>query len=53
MAKYVCNMCGYTYIEELGDQTQNIEPGTKFINLPNDWLCPICGVGKDEFTAQE
>ena len=42
--KYVCSVCGYVYDEENG-----IAPGTKFADLPEDFVCPICGVGKDSF----
>ncbi len=52
MAKYVCNVCGYIYDEDLGDDSQNIAPGTKFEDLPSDWLCPLCSVGKDEFSKE-
>ena len=43
--KYVC-VCGYEYDEEAGDPDNGIEPGTKFEDLPEDWVCPICGLGK-------
>lgn len=48
--KYICDACGYIYDEELGDPENGIEPGTKFENLPEDYECPICGVGTDMFT---
>ena len=51
--KYVCSVCGYVYDEELGDPENGIEPGTKFEDLPEDYECPLCGVGKDEFEAEE
>lgn len=50
MAKYQCNVCGWVYDPEKGDPSQNIPPGTAFENLPEDWTCPECGAGKDEFT---
>ena len=50
MAKYQCNVCGYVYDPEAGDSTQSVAPGTPFENLPDDWTCPECGAGKDEFT---
>ena len=53
MKKYVCVVCGYVYDEELGDPENGIEPGTKFEDLPSDYLCPLCGVGKEEFVEQE
>jgi rubredoxin len=52
MDKYVCKVCGYVYDPENGDPTQNIKPGTAFEDLPDDWLCPECGVGKDMFEKQ-
>jgi len=52
MDKYVCKVCGYIYDPEKGDSTQNIVPGTSFEDLPDDWLCPECGVGKDMFERQ-
>ena len=49
MEKYVCIACGYIYVPEIGDPTADIEPGTAFEDLPEDWVCPDCGVGKDQF----
>jgi len=49
MDKYRCTVCGYIYDPEVGDPDSDIEPGTSFDNLPDDWVCPLCGVGKDEF----
>ena len=49
--KYVCIVCGYTYDEELGDEENGIEPGTLWDDLPDDFSCPECGVGKDEFES--
>ncbi len=51
MDKYVC-ACGYVYDPVLGDPEQGIAPGTPFENLPEDWVCPICGLGKDMFTKE-
>ena len=48
--KYVCDVCGWEYAEELGDEENGIAPGTKFDELPEDFECPLCGVGKDEFS---
>ena len=53
MDKYVCQVCGYVYDEELGDPENGIEPGTKFEDLPDDYVCPLSGVGKEEFEVQE
>jgi rubredoxin len=49
MAKYRCLMCGYIYDPKVGDPANGVEPGTAFEDVPVDWVCPDCGVGKDEF----
>ncbi len=49
MAKYECQVCGWVYDEELGDPDSGIAPGTKFEDLPDDWVCPMCGAGKEDF----
>ena len=49
MKKYECTVCGYIYDPEEGDLENGIEAGTPFADLPEDWLCPVCGVGKSEF----
>ena len=51
--KYVCSVCDYVYDPEVGDSDNGIEPGTAFEDLPDDWVCPDCGVDKDEFEAME
>ena len=48
--KYVCDVCGWIYDEELGDQDMDIAPGTKFEDLPEEFLCPLCSVGKEYFS---
>ena len=53
MKKYVCINCGYIYDPEEGDRLNGIEPGTSFEALPDNWVCPDCGVGKDEFELAE
>lgn len=53
MKKYVCNVCGYIYDPEDGDPDADIPAGTAFDSLPNDWICPVCGAPKDEFTVEE
>ena len=53
MKKYKCLMCGYIYDPAVGDPDNDIEPGTAFEDLPDDWVCPDCGVGKDEFEPIE
>ena len=50
MKKYVCDVCGYEYDPEVGDPENNIPAGTAFEDPPGDWVCPLCGVGKDEFS---
>ena len=49
MAKFVCSVCGYEYDEAVGDPDNSIAPGTLFADLPEDFVCPLCGVGKDQF----
>jgi rubredoxin len=49
MDKWVCTVCGYIYDPESGDPDANVEPGTPFEDLPEDWVCPICGAAKDLF----
>ena len=46
MEKYICTICEYVYDPEQGDPENGIEPGTAFEDLPDDWVCPLCGVGK-------
>ncbi|MFZ5754819.1 MAG: rubredoxin [Bacillota bacterium] len=48
--KYKCNVCGYIYDQEQGDPETGIAPGTPFSRLPADWVCPICGAGKEQFS---
>jgi rubredoxin len=52
MEKYVCGMCGYVYDPAEGDPDAGIAKGVAFADLPADWVCPICGAGKDEFTPE-
>jgi len=49
MEKWECTACGYIYDPEMGDPENGINPGTPFEDLPDDWICPQCGVGKDFF----
>ena len=53
MKKYVCDVCGWEYDEAVGDAELGIAPGTKFEDLPEDFECPLCGVGKDMFSEAE
>ncbi|KAJ53663.1 rubredoxin [Clostridium tetanomorphum] len=49
MDKYVCNVCGYIYDPAQGDPDNGVKPGTAFEQIPDNWVCPLCGVGKSEF----
>ena len=49
MDKYECTVCGYIYDPEKGDPDSGIQPGTPFEQLPDDWVCPVCGAAKSEF----
>jgi len=53
MKKYVCTVCDWVYDPFIGDPDGGIEPGTAFEDLPEDWTCPECGVGKDMFEEEE
>ncbi len=50
MKKYVCDLCGYEYDPAAGDPDNGINPGTAFEDLPDDWVCPVCGAGKESFS---
>jgi rubredoxin len=50
MGKYICDICGYVYQSGTGDPDNGIEIGTPFDEIPDDWVCPECGVGKDNFS---
>lgn len=52
MDKYVCTVCGYIYDPEQGDPDNDVKPGTPFDQVPDDWVCPVCGAGKDAFEKQ-
>jgi rubredoxin len=49
MKKWKCTACGYIYDPAAGDTDSGINPGTPFEQIPEDWVCPVCGVGKDSF----
>ncbi|MDD5006290.1 MAG: rubredoxin [Candidatus Omnitrophica bacterium] len=53
MDKYRCIVCGYVYDPAIGDPDNGIKPGTAFADLPGDWVCPECGVSKDNFEKIE
>ena len=48
----VCDICGYTYDPAAGDPDNGIEPGTAWEDLPDDWACPMCGAGKEDFVDE-
>jgi rubredoxin len=50
--KFVCETCGYVYDPAEGDASGGIAAGTEFADLPDTWVCPACGVGKDGFSPQ-
>ncbi len=52
MKSYVCTVCGYVYDPAVGDEENGVAPGTSFDDLPADWVCPLCGVGKDQFEEE-
>jgi flavin reductase (DIM6/NTAB) family NADH-FMN oxidoreductase RutF/rubredoxin len=52
MQKYKCTVCGYIYDPEKGDPDSGIKPGTPFEELPDDWVCPVCGASKDQFEKE-
>ncbi|MBL7021814.1 rubredoxin [Patescibacteria group bacterium] len=47
--KYICKVCGYIYDQEKGDPDSGIKPGTRFSDIPDDWVCPTCKVKKSDF----
>lgn len=51
MKKYVCTLCGYVYDEAMGDPDSGIAAGTKWEDVPEDWVCPVCGADKASFEA--
>nr|HDM99938.1 rubredoxin [Deltaproteobacteria bacterium] len=52
MQKYVCTVCGYVYVPNEGDPDNGIAKGTPFEELPDDWVCPVCGAEKDQFDPE-
>ncbi|WP_084140923.1 rubredoxin [Psychrilyobacter atlanticus] len=53
MKKWMCLPCGYIYDPEIGDDNNDIGPGVKFEDLPEDWVCPLCGASKEDFEKTE
>ena len=52
MKKYLCSVCGYEYHQVAGDPDNGIAPGTAWEDVPEDWVCPLCSLGKDVFEEQ-
>jgi rubredoxin len=52
MEKYKCSVCGYVYDPEHGDPDNGVAAGTAFDQIPDEWVCPICGAGKDMFEKE-
>ncbi len=52
MKKYVCDVCGYVYDPAVGDPDGDVPAGTAFKDIPDDWVCPVCGAGKDDFSPE-
>ncbi|MBS3970233.1 MAG: rubredoxin [Clostridia bacterium] len=53
MDKWECIICGYIYDPEVGDPDNDVDPGTAFESIPEDWVCPECGAGKEDFEKAE
>jgi rubredoxin len=52
MQKYVCSVCGYVYDPAQGDPEHGVAAGTLWQQVPEDWVCPVCGVNKDQFNPE-
>jgi rubredoxin len=52
MQKWQCSVCGYLYDPKQGDPDNGVNPGTSFEDIPEDWVCPVCGASKDEFEKE-
>lgn len=52
MDRYVCSVCGYVYDPANGDPDNGVAPGTKFDDVPDDWVCPVCGADKSQFEKE-
>ncbi|MGE4584266.1 MAG: rubredoxin [Sphaerochaeta sp.] len=53
MKEYECDLCGYVYDPTVGDPDNGIKPGTAFEDLPDDWVCPLCGAPKSDFSPRD
>jgi len=51
--KYICTVCNYVYDPEIGDPDGGVQPGTRFEDIPDSWVCPVCGAKKTEFVKEE
>ncbi len=51
--KYVCDVCGYIYDPAEGDPDNGVQAGTEFNDIPEDWVCPLCGAEKSDFSPQD
>ena len=52
MSVYACELCGYEYRPDMGDPDNGVAPGTKWEDVPSEWVCPTCGLGKDVFEQE-
>lgn len=52
MDRWVCDPCGYVYDPAEGDPDNDVEPGTAFEDLPEDWVCPVCGADQSQFSKE-
>ena len=52
MEKYICTICGYVYDPAEGDPDNDVAAGTAFADIPEDWVCPVCGADKDAFAPE-
>ena len=53
MKRYICDVCGYIYDEAAGDPDNGVAAGTVWADVPDTWVCPLCGVGKDQFSETD
>ncbi len=53
MDRYTCTICDYVYDPAVGDPDNGVPAGTKFQDLPDDWVCPVCGAPKEDFEKEE
>ncbi len=53
MDKYICTVCGYIYDPAEGDPDNGVAPGTAFADIPDSWVCPVCGVPKSDFEKMD